>query len=640
MAPALTEAGQSQNFALTSSNCSPIGIRNVGSVGGGALEGEGGPRVRRADGPGAVSGIPGTYVTCKRSLIDLDGNGVDEAAFENLTTLAIASELFKVNKVSHAEGSHAANGHTDSAEEKSVNGGGVVGLWNTSGMSRNIPEDSTGDADGTEETESLPMSTDDLGQNVRDLLEVIQGMEKTEGTSGQDPFGSDRKSSVSQHDHGRANEGSIFSTSNHDGASAFDLPNGPVDGMYPVSDLDCNLSGVDMISMCVVELPGGNAANGMGNGTGALLESGTLGVGGNTGLLDGGGLDSQLALDSHLAEDGLCVSREALSGEKMCEVQRRQAEVERKIERLLRRLGKLQARRMGRHAAEELRVVVEHAKQSLVSIAGGSGTKGVTGSGGRRVDLTESSQGVADAGKRTPFLAAYVQELTSDAAAGLRIANPMSTTAGADAPSDSAGETIVKTEDVRNLPTAALESLAMKLDRSGAGKLTKRYFGSGSPRARLEEVVEVAVAAAESGLTKTEEVRRRQRRRRRLGEWGVEEDEGEECGGRRAEAESNERRRRRRPTTDEGVEERMEVKRDGDVKVVVVKRGGAGGSGWGCGVGTKEAEVEEAFGKLGAQLRVVERGIDSDATASSSGAESADETVSGYSASATGTLSM
>ncbi|XP_046397200.1 uncharacterized protein LOC124164072 [Ischnura elegans] len=622
MAPALTEAGQSQNFALTSSNCSPIGIRNGGSLGVGALEGEGGPRVRRTDGPGVVNGINEAYVTCKRSLIGADGNGVDEAVFENLTTLAIASELFKVNKTSNSDGSHVANGHA----EKSVNGGGTEELWNTSGMSRNIPEDTAGDADGTVETESLPFSTDDLG-DVRDLLEAIQGMEKTEGAGGQDPFATDRKSSVKQQDNGRTNEGSIFSSNNHDSTTAFGLPNGPVGAMYPVTDLDCNLSSVDMISMCVVELPGGNASNGMSSGTGALLESGSLGVGGNPSLLDAGSLDSQLALDSHLAEDGLCVSREALSGEKMCEVQRRQAEVERKMERLLRRLGKLQARRMGRHAAEELRVVVEHAKQSLVGITAGSAARGVSG---RRLDPPESStsQVSTDADSQAPFLASYVQDVASDAAAGIRIANPTSAAADGDAPGlEGAGETVVKTEDVRNLPTAALESLALKLDRSGAGKLTKRYFGSGSPRARLEEVVEVAVAAAEAGVSKTEEVRRRQRRRRRFGEWGMEEEESEE----------EERRRRRRPTGEEE-EERLEVKRDGDVKVVVVKRSGSGG--WGCGQATKEAEVEEAFGKLGAQLRVVERGIDSDATASSSGAESADETVSGYSASATGTLSI
>lgn len=70
--------------------------------------------------------------------------------------------------------------------------------------------------------------------------------------------------------------------------------------------------------------------------------------------------DMMTNFDEHLPDSGLDM-KESLTKEKLEDVSKRQFEIERKCERLQRRLKKLQARCIGKHAGEELTGVFEHA---------------------------------------------------------------------------------------------------------------------------------------------------------------------------------------------------------------------------------------------------------------------------------------
>ncbi|KAK6639716.1 hypothetical protein RUM43_007991 [Polyplax serrata] len=70
--------------------------------------------------------------------------------------------------------------------------------------------------------------------------------------------------------------------------------------------------------------------------------------------------DMMTNFDEHLPDSGLDM-KESLTKEKLEDVSKRQFEIERKCERLQRRLKKLQARCIGKHAGEELTGLFEHA---------------------------------------------------------------------------------------------------------------------------------------------------------------------------------------------------------------------------------------------------------------------------------------
>lgn len=69
--------------------------------------------------------------------------------------------------------------------------------------------------------------------------------------------------------------------------------------------------------------------------------------------------DMMTNFDENLPDSGLDM-KESLTKEKLDDVNKRQFEIERKCERLLRRLKKLQARCVGKHAGEELTGLFEH----------------------------------------------------------------------------------------------------------------------------------------------------------------------------------------------------------------------------------------------------------------------------------------
>lgn len=74
--------------------------------------------------------------------------------------------------------------------------------------------------------------------------------------------------------------------------------------------------------------------------------------------------DMMTNFDDHLPDSGLDI-KESLTKEKLEDVNKRQFEIERKCERLQRRLKKLQARCIGKHAGEELTGLFEHAHRLI-----------------------------------------------------------------------------------------------------------------------------------------------------------------------------------------------------------------------------------------------------------------------------------
>lgn len=72
-----------------------------------------------------------------------------------------------------------------------------------------------------------------------------------------------------------------------------------------------------------------------------------------------------ICVDDNLADTGLIVNKETFIKDKVDEVQKKQHYMERKLQRLLRRLHKIQARTIGKHACEEVTGFLEHLNQTI-----------------------------------------------------------------------------------------------------------------------------------------------------------------------------------------------------------------------------------------------------------------------------------
>lgn len=359
MAPALTEAGQSQNFKLPPSShslpASPVGVSLNGLNNISQLLSNGHLLCR----DGHISFV--TKLTGRKklerqlSLIakDLIKEIQTESgtfACDNLTTLAIASAR-------RSESLQSAGGKSGASKSASVKEGGF--MMNNCDPSMGDQEDNMGLQKSNTPVPSLEsgnllkeksLSSDmdqlfknlgaaisssdlggsgDLGQNVEELLQVIKSME----SNATEPDGPLHGESVSID----PSEG------------------GEPEGMFTISDGTDIASGlstferellndVDMMNMCV---------------------------------------------DVNLSENPLVIeNKEALTKERIEDARKKQFEMERKCERLLRRLRKLQARTMGKHISEEVTGLLENAhrmlkqsasqKEQTVSLGSNSGAVGVS----------------------------------------------------------------------------------------------------------------------------------------------------------------------------------------------------------------------------------------------------------------------
>ncbi|XP_069702571.1 KAT8 regulatory NSL complex subunit 1 isoform X2 [Periplaneta americana] len=345
MAPALTEAGQSQNFKLPASShslpASPVGVTLSGLLSNGHLLCKGG-QISLGTKLNERSKFEQQYLNfiakdlIKERLIQTES---DSLAFDNLTTLAIASAKC-------SEGLHSTGGKSGASESGSVKEGGF--MMNNCDPSMGDQEDNMGLQKSNTPVPSLEsgnflkeksLSSDmdqlfknlgaaisssdlggsgDLGQNVEELLQVIKSMESN-ATESDVPL------------HGE--------TVGMDPSES-----GEPEGMFPISDGTDIASGlstferellndVDMMNMCV---------------------------------------------DVNLGENPLVIeNKEALTKERIEEARKKQFEMERKCEWLLRRLRKLQARTMGKHVSEEVTGLLEQAHRMLKQTSN-SGAVGVS----------------------------------------------------------------------------------------------------------------------------------------------------------------------------------------------------------------------------------------------------------------------
>lgn len=332
MAPALTEAGQSQNFKLPPSShslpASPVGVtlsalNNISQL------------------------LSNRHLLCKDGHVDLVtkftgrkqleqqlnliANGLIKEiqtesgnfTFDNLTTLAVASAR-------RSEALQPAGSKAGGSESASVKEGGY--MMNNCDPSMGDQEDNMGLQKSNTTVPSLESgnflkeksltndmdqlfknlgaaisSSDlggsvDLGQNVEELLQVIKSMESNT-TEPDVPL------------HGES-------------VGIDPGEGGEPEGMFTISDGTDIASGlstferellndVDMMNMCV---------------------------------------------DVNLGESSLALeNKEALTKERLEEARKKQFEMERKCERLLRRLRKLQARTMGKQVSEEVTGLLENA---------------------------------------------------------------------------------------------------------------------------------------------------------------------------------------------------------------------------------------------------------------------------------------
>lgn len=333
MAPALTEAGQSQNFKLPASShslpASPVGVSLSGLNNISQLLSNG--HLLCKDGHiSFVTKLSG-HKKLERQLNLIAKDLIKEIqtesgtfACDNLTTLAIASAR-------RSEILQSAGGKSGASKSASVKEGGF--MMNNCDPSMGDQEDNMGlqksnapvpsgnllkekslssDMDqlfknlGAAISSSDLGGSGDLGQNVEELLQVIKSMESN-ATEPDVPL------------HGES-------------VSIDPSEGGEPEGMFTISDGTDIASGlstferellndVDMMNMCV---------------------------------------------DVNLSENPLVIeNKEALTKERIEEAHKKQFEMERKCERLLRRLRKLQARTMGKHISEEVTGLLENAHRML-----------------------------------------------------------------------------------------------------------------------------------------------------------------------------------------------------------------------------------------------------------------------------------
>ncbi|PSN48089.1 hypothetical protein C0J52_03440 [Blattella germanica] len=336
MAPALTEAGQSQNFKLPPSShslpASPVGVTLNGLNNISQLLSNG--HLLRKGQVGLLTklneckSLERQYLNLiAKDLIREIKTDTDPTAYDSLTALALAS--VKQQEVEQTLGSNP-----EASDRASVKEGGF--MMNNCDPSMGDQEDNMGlqksntsvptlESGNILKEKSLSNDMDqlfknlgaaisssdlggsgDLGQNVEELLQVIKSME-TNTTESEVPLHAD---SV--------------------GMDASE--SGEPEGMFPISDGTDIASGlstferellndVDMMNMCV---------------------------------------------DVNLTENPLVIeNKEALTKERIEEARKKQFEMERKCEWLLRRLRKLQARTMGKHVSEEVTGLLEHAHRML-----------------------------------------------------------------------------------------------------------------------------------------------------------------------------------------------------------------------------------------------------------------------------------
>lgn len=335
MAPALTEAGQSQNFKLPPSShslpASPVGVTLSGLNNLSQLLTNG--HLRHKSHIGLLTKF-GNHKNLERQYLNLIAKDLireiktdsDPIAYGSLTTLTLSS--------GKQEGIQILGSITEASESASAKEGGL--MMNNCDPSMGDQEDNMGLQKSNTSVPTLEsgnilkeknLSSDmdqlfknlgaaisssdlggsgDLGQNVEELLQVIKSME-TNTAESEVPL------------HG-------------DTVGMDPNESGEPEGMFPISDGTDIASGlstferellndVDMMNMCV---------------------------------------------DVNLSENPLVMeNKEALTKERIEEARKKQFEMERKCEWLLRRLRKLQARTMGKHVSEEVTGLLEHAHRML-----------------------------------------------------------------------------------------------------------------------------------------------------------------------------------------------------------------------------------------------------------------------------------
>ena len=323
MAPALTEAGQSQNFKLPPSShslpASPTGVSQL-LTNGHSLHKR---HIDLLTKFGDRKNLERQYWSLiTKDLIRGIKTESDCITYDDLTALTLSS--------GKQEDIQALDSVTEASESASAKEGGF--MMNNCDPSMGDQEDNMGLQKSNTSVPTLEsgnilkekhLSSDmdqlfknlgatisssdlggsgDLGQNVEDLLQVIKSME-TSAAESEVPL------------HGDA----VGIDPNETGES---------EAMFPISDgtdistfeRELLLNDVDMMNMCV----------------------------------------------ENLSENPLVMeNKETLTNERLEEARKKQFEMERKFEWLLRRLRKTQARTMGKHVSEEVTGVLEHAHRVL-----------------------------------------------------------------------------------------------------------------------------------------------------------------------------------------------------------------------------------------------------------------------------------
>ncbi|GLG99074.1 KAT8 regulatory NSL complex subunit 1 [Gryllus bimaculatus] len=360
MAPALTEAGQSQNFKLPpsahSSPGSPVSVAFNG--------------VKKLAVPHLLSDAnlckDRTKKFCvSEKLICQRVNGFQKLedtrfldpnfdAFENLTTLAIASELTKGTGEDLCAGRQKHPGEKSKGHSKE--GKFIMNQCDPSmgdhqdnmGFQKpnnavpntecaNLMKDKTLSNDMDQLLKNLGAaisgnelsSGTDLGQNVEDILQVINNMETNPPET--DSMNTDNMGL-----------GNMDPTENVEAESMFQMADGA-----DLSTLERELLNVDMMNMCV----------------------------------DVNINDNTLELEN----------KEALSAVRLEDVRKKQFELERKCEFLGRRLRKLHARSLGKHASGEVTGVLEQAYRMLQSASGKEGENSTENSDSQIVQTSGSA---------------------------------------------------------------------------------------------------------------------------------------------------------------------------------------------------------------------------------------------------------
>lgn len=410
MAPALTEAGQSQNFKLPpsahSSPGSPVSVafNGVKSLSISQVLSDGHSLCKNS----SESFCPKPRVNGIHKLEVkkiLDPNFV---VFENLTTLAIASEISKDSEVTTKyigklrkrsngvckEGEFMMNQCDPSMGDHQDNMGlqksnnSVPGLESVClSKDKNLSSDMDQLLNnlGADMTNTDISGPGDLGTNVEDLLQVIKNMENDNPES--DALNSDN-----------VGLGNLDPNVGEEPETMFQMTDG-ADLTGGLSTFERELLNVDMMNMCV---------------------------------------------DVNLNDNSLVIENKELTQVRLDEARKKQFEIERKCEWLLRRLRKLQARTIGRHVSEEVTGVLEQTYRMLHSSSDKDGDS--------HLEISDS------------------QSVQPSSSVGVKV------------------ESNFKNKKVKGISSSALSSLFRRLDVlsqqqatiSSRQQVPNKYFGAGS----------------------------------------------------------------------------------------------------------------------------------------------------------------